>query len=179
MKGMKASQKGSVTVLALLILVILTLLGIGVLSTSTSDTRAQQNRDVYRRNFSRAEGAVRAAMQTLEDIRSNVTGTPQDLRTYNRPWLHPLPPSGQVPSPTDPAIWTPAVSQSVDMGNANEDIRFYVVETRIEGSLDVTSPQTRTYAIFGRGTEVDVNGNENGEVVIQVGYKCRIPPAIL
>lgn len=174
----RQTQRGSVTVLALLILVILTLLGIGVLTTSTSDIRAQQNRDVYRRNFSRAEAAVRAAMQSLEDIRSNVTGTPQDLRTYNRPWLHALPAAG-VPVPTDPTIWQAAVSQQVSLGNPGEDIRFYVVETRIEGSLDVTAAQTRTYAVFGRGTELDSDGNENGEVIIQVGYKCRIPPAVL
>ncbi|MEW5735472.1 MAG: hypothetical protein AB1921_11490 [Thermodesulfobacteriota bacterium] len=168
------AQKGSITVLALLILVILTLLGVGVLTTSTSDIRAQQNRDVYRRNFSRAEAAVRAAMQTMEDVRNTPNG-PADLRTHTPAWLHTLPTTG-LPSPTDPNIWQPAVTQQVNLGNPNEDVRFYVVETRVVGSKSMDATQTYWYAIFGRGTELDADGHENGEVVIRVGYRMKIGP---
>ncbi len=69
---LRGRDRGSVTVLALLVLVIMTLLGMGVLTTSNSDSRAAQNENSYRRNFSRAEAAVRAGMQALQ----NAANTP-------------------------------------------------------------------------------------------------------
>lgn len=165
--GPKAEDRGSVTVLALLVLVILTLLGIGVLTSSSSDTRAAQNEDIYRRNFSRAEAAVRAGMQALQDeIAANPRGP--NLRNYSMAGLVKSTAPGVLPDPTDTTQWTTAASVAV----IDADCRYRIVETRIEGSLDATATQTRTYVVFGRSTQL------NGEAIIRVGYRVRLAPAV-
>lgn len=165
--GQMADDRGSVTVLSLLVLVILTLLGIGVLTSSTSDTRSAQNEDIYRRNFSRAEAAVRAGMQAIQnEINTDARGP--NLRNYTFPGLVKATAPGVLPDPTDTTQWTTAASVAVLDANC----RYRIVETRIEGSLDATATQTRTYVVFGRSTQL------NGEAVIRVGYRVRLSPAV-
>ena len=165
--NMRGRDKGSVTVLSLLVLVILTLLGIGVLTSSSSDTRSAQNENVYRRNFSRAEAAVRGGMQALQD---EITADPSgpNLRDYTFPGLVKATTQGVLPDPTDPAQWTTAASVQV----IDTECRYRIVETRIDGSLDATASQVRSYVVFGRSNQL------NGEAVIRVGYRVRLQPAV-
>lgn len=171
-KARPRPDSGSVTVLALLVLVILTLLGLGVLTSSSSDTRAAQNENIYRRNFSRAEAAVRAGMQALQDPDNDGTPANQDqddnqlLRNYTPAWLNKATTQGVLPDPTNTSIWTSVQSTTVMDANC----RYYVIETRIDGSLDATATQTRSYVVLGRSTV------DNGEAIIRVGYRVRLPP---
>lgn len=166
--GVAGRDNGSVTVLSLLVLVILTLLGIGVLTSSTSDTRSAQNENVYRRNFSRAEAAVRGGMQALQD---EITADPRgpNLRDYTMPGLIKATTQGVLPDPTDPLQWQ---ASPVSVPVIDADCRYRIVETRIDGSLDATASQIRSYVVFGRSTQL------NGEAVIRVGYRVRLQPAI-
>ena len=175
---LRGRDRGSVTVLALLVLVIMTLLGMGVLTTSNSDSRAAQNENSYRRNFSRAEAAVRAGMQALQNaantpdangkLSGNTTGCTTGLRDYTLCGLHKAAVQGVLPDPNDTTLWTAAAS----VADLDANCRYYILETKIEGSLDATASQIRTYVIFGRSSL------DRGEAIIRVGYRVRLQPAV-
>lgn len=166
-----ARQAGSVTVLALLILAILTLIGIGALTTSTSDVRTAQNRETYERNFNRSEGAVRSAMQFLEDATDDEVRDFNDV-TRDSPhlvYLHDTVNGQYMPDLNDTATWDTTNAGQVP---SDPNVRFWIGQLEAsKGTLDITaSSNRREYVIFGRATDPATGG----EVIIQVGFRRRV-----
>lgn len=147
------NEQGSVTIISLLILVILTLVGIGALTSSTSDLQASRSERVYRQNFSRAEAAVRAGAMAVKENKT----TPFDPACPN--WMHDPLPSSDI---TNAANWSVANSSA----GIDADCRFVVLYAGTPTDLGegASGEKSHEYTIFGRSSE------ENGEVIVQVGY---------
>jgi Tfp pilus assembly protein PilX len=162
-------DRGSITVYALLILALLTLLGLGVLTSTTSDTRAAQNVDIYRKNFDRAEAAVRGGMQDLQNVvTADATGVA--LRNFTMLGLSNGVTNGVLPADiaTNGTYWSNANSVAVLDANC----RYYIVNSKIEGSLDATSSQIRTYVVYG------MSNQQNGMAIVRVGYRVKLMPVV-
>lgn len=158
-------DKGSITVLALLVLVILTLIGIGVLTTASSDMEAARNMDIYRRNFARAEAAVRDGMQQLKAIEDTSNWAAlRNIASHSIVWLNrALPNDSDI---NDAANWVAGGTASASIDNEC----LYTVR-EIKGPVgSLVKGSDAEYAVFGRSNQ------NRGEVIIRVGYRIHVPP---
>jgi len=175
------NENGTVMVISLLIMAILTILGISAIDTSNVEIQITSNERVYKRNFYKAEAAVIAAAQQLEEATpaqlsdvSNFTwlintdfnvdtlryqdtdGTWKALQDGSGDWIDP---------PTANGI----VGQVVTGDSSYAKSRFVVLETT--GFIDLTAPTNmHSYTIYGF---YDSNTRDRGRVIVEIGYKRK------
>jgi len=168
--AMDNRDKGSITVLALLVLVILTLIGIGVLTTASSDMETAKNMDIYRRNFARAEAAVRVGMQEIKRIEGlTAYGSLRSCNDATYPWLHTKKGGGNpLPNPDDINASANWVSGGPAAQALDSECLYTVVQTDPPDG-DMTKGSYAAYAVYGRSNQ------NRGEVIIRVGYRVWIP----
>ncbi len=138
---------------------ILTIIGVGVLSSTANEINTQQNELVYRRNFARAEAAVRQGAQEVTNT------SPDDIEDTIPIWLHKfiLPSNRDV---LDPIVW----SSSNSGASLDTNTRFVVVHHGVttRTSLSMTQLKLHAFTIYGRSDA------QNGEVILEVGFKRRM-----
>ena len=169
------NEEGSVMLIALLIMAILTILGISAIDTSNLEIQIAANEMTYKDNFYKAEAAVSAGAQTLEDMTSGQLG---DITNFD--WIN-MPSAGITADNlqlgtnawedgNNIASWANDLStynnpRTVDLAGA----QFTVIEQT--GFIDLAAPSNlHEYQIFG---VYNSTGRDRGQVVIEVGYKRR------
>lgn len=157
-------EEGSIMPIALVFLLLLTMIGIAATMTSEVEIRIAGNEITYKENLYYAEGSAMAGVQMLE----NETDT-DVLKNLSYNWLHSSLPNANITSDLN---WDP------DDNNANQALPvkdgyagYLAVYQGIDsgGSLDIggTASTLHNYTIYGR------SARNNGEAIIEVGYKRR------
>ncbi|CAB5100437.1 hypothetical protein D3OALGA1CA_3289 [Olavius algarvensis associated proteobacterium Delta 3] len=175
------NEDGTVMVIALLIMAILTILGLSAIDTSNVEIQITSNERIYKRNFYKAEAAVIAAAQQLEESTpsqlanvSNIdwlinTDFDADNMQYQTPagtWVSLQDVSGDW---IDPPAVNGIVGQVASGDSDYAASRFVVLETT--GFIDLTAPSNmHSYEIYGF---YDSQGADRGQVVVEIGYKRR------
>ncbi len=155
--------------LALMVLVTLTIVGLTAMNDTVLESTIARNHALYRNDLYLAEGAVRQAVQIMEDF-ANDNSVTDELR------------SGSWVQPTTFNIGEADFGDfrgdggAVDFGDfiaANiPNAGFLVQFDKVIGSLDMTEPTTLyQFFVFGRG--VGPMRNDPTEAVVKVAYRIR------
>nr|NJM03076.1 hypothetical protein [Desulfobacula sp.] len=160
------NENGSAIVLALVILAVLTIIGISASTTSTVELKIVRNEKIHTQNFYYAEAGVYEGAQRIEqeanpEVQLIAETTGHDWLNDNTvdfstpaAWQNLGPASGNVNDNSDPSVVDP---------NA-----FFAANLRkVIGSLDISSPRTYEYSVFGLS---QWNG---GQSIIEIGYKKK------
>lgn len=160
--SMVNNEEGSAIVIALLALSVLTIIGLSSIDISTTELQIVRNEQIYQTNFYNAESAIMEALYALE----NSTAAQLNDRTFTT------------------FVWLKKLNDNLDMTNIDN-------WDATNSSASATLPVTAEYAIVEkgvvRGESLDIaatsnlydyivlgHGNaNNGEVLIEVGYKMR------
>ncbi len=149
---------GTILPIALVLLLLLTMIGIAATMTSEVEIRIAGNELTYKQNLYFAEGSAMTGVQELE----NEPDT--SLKDLSLPWLHASLPNSTITSVTN---WILAEDLKLDEGEG----WYLAVYQGIDpgGSLDIggTTSTLHKYTIYGRSRR------DNGEAIIEVGYKRR------
>ena len=171
------NENGTVMVIAVLIMAILTILGLSAIDTSTVEVQITSNEQIYKRNFYKAEAAVIAAAQQLEEAPptqlSNVAAVPWLINTeFNATTLQYRKSDGSWEDIQDVnGAWDDSkpIGKVISTDTDYNAARFIVLETT--GFIDLSAPSNlHTYEIYGF---YDSKGADRGRVAIEIGYKRR------
>jgi len=154
-KNILNNSSGSTIILVVLILAVLTILGISSINTSTIELQISRNEKTYQENFYQAEAAAMEGAQQLEVTPEEVL----DDRAFPLEWL----------KNTTGAL----ITESRIITDQRVIARFSVVEESIAKgtSLDMAE-RNNMYDFTVRGL-CDDSANNNGRVLIEIGYKKR------
>ena len=154
------NEEGSVLLVAIMILTLLTLIGFAATNTTSIEISISGNEKVYKQNFYMADGAVREAIQRIQN--ENI---PDQLRAgvTSYTWLNSC-------SDLDSTAWgNDGQGGTVNSATSGLGSSFEVFDGGIIAgeSIKTTSSPVHEYRIFGRSA---VN---NAQTVIEAGFKKR------
>ena len=153
-------DRGTILPIALVLLLLLTMIGIAATMTSEVEIRIAGNEITYKQNLYFAEGSAMTGVQVLD----NETDTSLLTDLTSTPWLISSLPNSNITSGTN---WDSAKDLKLDEGEG----WYLAVYQGIDpgGSLDIggTTSTLHKYTIYGRSRR------DNGEAIIEVGYKRR------
>ena len=158
-----ANEKGSVMLITLLMLMLLTLIGFSAISTANIETAISGNEKVYKQNFYMAEGAMREAVQRIQ----NET-IPDQLRagSTSHKWINSC-------SDLDSTSWgNNGQGGTVNFSTSGLGSNFEVFDGGIArgntaSSIKVTSTSVHEYLIYGQSV------TNNAQTIIEAGFKKR------
>jgi len=163
------NEEGSIMVIALLIMAVLTILGISAIDTSNIELLIAGNERVYKDNFYKAEAAVIAAAQILENMDDK-----ELCESSTQNWINP---EGDAPTLDNLQL----TSSTWNTGNLDSDpaddidlagAQFTVVDMT---GFTVPGEQTLKYKIYGvYDSSLTPDGKDRGRVIIEIGYKSRL-----
>jgi len=163
------NEEGSIMVIALLIMAVLTILGISAIDTSNIELQIAGNERVYKDNFYKAEAAVIAAAQILENM------PPGELHPSAQNWINL---EADAPTLDDLQLTSSAWSTGNLDSSTTDDIdlagaQFTVVEETVP--IDLLAPSNlHEYKIYGvYDSSLTPEGKDRGRVIIEIGYKRR------
>lgn len=160
-KNIYGNERGSALVLVMIIMAVLSIIGVSSINNTTTELTIVRNERIFQENFYKAESAVMEGLQELEtasfdQLSDRTFATFVWLKKYN-----------ENLDMTNTINWDATNSSaSATLPNAE----YAIVEKGVTGgaSLDITATSNLyDYIAVGHG-----NAN-NGEVVIEVGYKMR------
>ena len=162
------NEEGSIMVIALLIMAVLTILGISAIDTSNIELQIAGNERVYKDNFYKAEAAVIAAAQILENM------PPGELCPPSAPkWI--IWNTGQT---LDDLLLTPSAWYTGNLdSDPADDIDLAGAQFTVVDMTGFTVPgeQTLKYKIYGvYDSSLTPDGKDRGRVIIEIGYKRRL-----
>jgi Tfp pilus assembly protein PilX len=164
------NEEGSIMVIALLIMAVLTILGISAIDTSNIELLIASNERVYKDNFYKAEAAVIAAGQTLENMTPGQLGDISIHDWINLPAGAPTLDNLQLTANAwNTGNLDSSTTDDIDLAGA----QFTVVEET--GFIDLSAPSNlHEYKIYGvYDSSLTPDGKDRGRVIIEIGYKRR------
>jgi hypothetical protein len=162
-----ANQEGSAIIFALLILVVTTILGVSATRMSVVDSQIVRNEAIYKQNMYEAESAAIEIGQQLYNDRNK-----WDLSRHNYDWLNEVTDVDLI----DPNAWDvdPSGGRNAVPFDAtfSGNLEVGVVDRGPSGDTDLGigagGTREHRYSLFGIK-----NRNDNGQIMIEIGYKKR------
>jgi len=171
------NEAGSILVISLIVLALASMIGIAATMTASLELQVSGNDRHYAENFYRAEAAVMAGANAIEESVAAVLKagnyTAQGA-TITLPTEADLPDSDDIAEDANWAAGVGSAGAPDEISTEGYTARFLPVNKGIPSgsSLDQTAiTKMHEFTIYGRSTLG--SGNSLGEVIVEVGYRKR------